>query len=49
MGRRPWVFTVTMASEIAVLFSHAAHPVIVHWVSEAITTDVPGYAVGHLV
>ena len=33
---------------IAVLFSHAAHPVIVHWVSEAITTDVPGYAVGHL-
>lgn len=33
---------------IAVLFSHAAHPVIVHWASESITADFPGYAVGHL-
>ncbi|MDE0299710.1 MAG: hypothetical protein OXN17_13840 [Candidatus Poribacteria bacterium] len=35
-------------TRIAVMFSHAAHPVIVHWASEAITADFPGYAVGHL-
>ena len=33
---------------IAVLFSHAAHPVIVHWSSEKIGADFPGYAVEHL-
>ncbi len=33
---------------IAVLFSHAAHPVIVHWSSEEIGADFPGYAVEHL-
>ena len=33
---------------IAVLFSHAAHPVIVHWSSEAMGADFPGYAVEHL-
>jgi len=33
---------------IAVLFSHAAHPVIVHWSSEEIGADYPGYAVEHL-
>lgn len=33
---------------IAVLFSHAAHPVIVHWSSEEIGADYAGYAVEHL-
>ena len=33
---------------IAVLFSHAAHPVIVHWSSEEIGADFAGYAVEHL-
>lgn len=33
---------------IAVLFSHAAHPVIVHWSSEEMGADYPGYAVEHL-
>ena len=33
---------------IAVLFSHAAHPVIVHWSSEEMGADFPGYAVEHL-
>ena len=33
---------------IAVLFSHAAHPVIVHWLSEEMGADYPGYAVEHL-
>lgn len=48
----PWV-DVLEAKEadgrrIAVLFSHAAHPVIVHWLSEEIGPDFPGYAVRHL-
>ena len=48
----PWVDVLGVYGNdglrIAVLFSHAAHPVIVHWASEAITADFPGYAVGHL-
>ena len=48
----PWVDVLearTMdGSRIAVLFSHAAHPVIVHWLSEEIGPDFPGYAVRHL-
>ncbi|MDE0042950.1 MAG: hypothetical protein OXT74_13005, partial [Candidatus Poribacteria bacterium] len=48
----PWVDVLAAYGNnglrIAVLFSHAAHPVIVHWASEAITADFPGYAVGHL-
>jgi hypothetical protein len=48
----PWVDTLAAYGEddklIGVLFSHAAHPVIVHWSSEAIGPDFPGYAVKHL-
>lgn len=48
----PWVDVLGVYGNgglrIAVLFSHAAHPVIVHWASEAITADFPGFAVGHL-
>jgi len=56
----PWVDVLEVLSKvegsaygangkrIGVLFSHAAHPVIVHWSSEAIGPDFPGYAVKHL-
>jgi len=48
----PWVDVLAAYAEggrrIGVLFSHAAHPVIVHWSSEAIGPDFPGYAVKHL-
>ena len=48
----PWVDTLTAydadGRRIGVLFSHAAHPVIVHWSSEAVGPDFPGYAVMHL-
>ena len=48
----PWVDVLSAYGEdgkrIGVLFSHAAHPVIVHWSSEAIGPDFPGYAVKHL-
>lgn len=48
----PWVDVLeakdTDGRRIAVLFSHAAHPVIVHWLSEEIGPDFPGYAVRHL-
>ncbi len=48
----PWVDVLEARSvdgrRIAVLFSHAAHPVIVHWLSEEIGPDFPGYAVRHL-
>ncbi len=48
----PWVDVLgaydTNGDIIAVLFSHAAHPVIVHWSSEEIGADFPGYAVEHL-
>ena len=48
----PWVDVLeAKASDgrrIAVLFSHAAHPVIVHWLSEEVGPDFPGYAVRHL-
>ncbi len=48
----PWVDVLAAYSAsghlIAVLFSYAAHPVIVHWSSEQIGADYPGYAVVHL-
>ena len=48
----PWVDVLGAYDEngqiIAVLFSHAAHPVIVHWSSEEMGADFPGYAVEHL-
>lgn len=48
----PWVDTLAAydadGKRIGLLFSHAAHPVIVHWSSEAIGPDFPGYAVMHL-
>ena len=48
----PWVDVLAayddQGKRIGVLFSHAAHPVIVHWASEAIGPDFPGYAVMHL-
>ena len=48
----PWVDVLGAYDEngqiIAVLFSHAAHPVIVHWSSEEIGADYPGYAIEHL-
>ncbi len=48
----PWVDVLgaydTNGDLLAVLFSHAAHPVIVHWSSEEIGADYPGYAVAHL-
>ncbi|MHC4985731.1 MAG: hypothetical protein ACYTFO_06195 [Planctomycetota bacterium] len=48
----PWVDTLAAydadGKRIGVLFSHAAHPVIVHWSSEAVGPDFPGYAVMHL-
>ncbi len=48
----PWVDVLGVYDAngeiIAVLFSHAAHPVIVHWSSEEMGADYPGYAVDHL-
>ena len=48
----PWVDVLgaydASGNIIAVLFSHAAHPVIVHWSSEEMGADFPGYAVEHL-
>ena len=48
----PWVDVLgaydANGEVIAVLFSHAAHPVIVHWSSEEMGADFPGYAVEHL-
>ena len=48
----PWVDVLGVYDAngeiIAVLFSHAAHPVIVHWSSEEMGADYPGYAVEHL-
>ena len=48
----PWVDVLAAydadGKRIGVLFSHAAHPVIVHWSSEAVGPDFPGYAVMHL-
>ena len=44
----PWsdVIQVTGADSapLAVLFSHAAHPVMIHWASTLISADYPGYA-----
>jgi len=44
----PWV-DVLQVCELsgttkAILFAHAAHPVIVHWASTLISADYPGYA-----
>ena len=48
----PWVDVLavdaTDGRSIAVLFSHAAHPVIVHEASTLISADYPGFAVQHL-
>ena len=48
----PWVDVLGAydqdGKQIAVLFSHAAHPVIIHASSKAIGPDFPGYAVKHL-
>jgi len=45
----PWVDVLAVESTagkpIAVLFSHAAHPVIVHGASTLISADYPGFAV----
>jgi hypothetical protein len=45
----PWVDVLSVEStrseRIAVLFGHAAHPVIVHATSTLITADYPGFAV----
>ncbi|MBI3922395.1 MAG: hypothetical protein HY318_13320 [Armatimonadetes bacterium] len=46
----PWVDVLRVDdaadNPIAILFSHAAHPVIVHAASTLISADYPGYAVG---
>lgn len=48
----PWVDVLEAKDadgrRIAVLFSHAAHPVIIHRLSEDNGPDFPGYAVRHL-
>ncbi len=48
----PWVDVLSIERKdgkpIAVLFSHAAHPVIVHESSTLISADYPGFAVQHL-
>ena len=48
----PWVDVLSAHAaddkRIGVLFSHAAHPVIVHNSSQAIGPDFPGFAVDHL-
>ena len=48
----PWVDVLSAYGQdgkrIGVMFSHAAHPVIVHGSVDAIGPDFPGYAVKHL-
>ncbi|REK26208.1 MAG: hypothetical protein DWQ42_09775 [Planctomycetota bacterium] len=48
----PWVDVLSARDDddqrIGVLFSHAAHPVIVHGTSKAVGPDFPGFAVDHL-
>jgi len=48
----PWVDVLRVNDKqgrvIAVLFSHAAHPVIVHGASRLISADYPGAAVTHI-
>ena len=48
----PWVDVLSAYDEdgkrIGVMFSHAAHPVIVHGSVDAIGPDFPGYAIEHL-
>lgn len=48
----PWVDVLAAYGQdgkrIGVLFSHAAHPVIVHASTQAVGPDFPGFAVNHL-
>jgi len=47
----PWVDVLRVDAEgepMALLFSHAAHPVIVHAASDLISADYPGFAVAAL-
>ncbi len=48
----PWVDVLrvdrTNGEPAAILFSHAAHPVIIHGASQLISADFPGYATSHL-
>jgi hypothetical protein len=48
----PWVDVLRVdradESPAAILFSHAAHPVIIHGASQLISADFPGYATQHL-
>ncbi len=48
----PWVDVLRVdladGKPLAVLFSHAAHPVIVHGASTLISGDYPGFAVSHV-
>ena len=48
----PWVDVLSVESRdsarVAVLFSHAAHPVVVHAASTLISADYPGFAVRSL-
>ncbi len=48
----PWVDVLSAYDEndkrIGVLFSHAAHPVIVHASTKAVGPDFPGFAVNHI-
>lgn len=49
-GVVPWVDVLRVdnahGTPVAILFSHAAHPVTVHHASDLISADYPGYAVG---
>ena len=48
----PWVDVLGVyrkdGTRIAILFSYAAHPVVIHSASTLISADFPGYAVAHL-
>jgi neutral ceramidase len=48
----PWVDVLGVyrkdGTRIAILFSYAAHPVVIHSASTLISADYPGYAVAHL-
>jgi len=48
----PWVDVLGVyrkdGTRIAILFSYAAHPVVIHSASTLISADYPGYAVSHL-
>ena len=48
----PWVDVLGLyrkdGTRIAILFSYAAHPVVIHSASTLISADYPGFAVAHL-